>query len=834
YISHDEEEQKEAFREIKLKKWMFPLGCIRKKPTGLYFLQIMKWGVLQYTVLRPACTLAALILNYIGWYCEASWSPIWGHIWLVTIISISVTIAMYCLLQLYMPISDLLKPYSPILKFLSVKAVVFLTFWQGTFLAVLASFGVVKDTPYMTAEEINIGFGALLETFEMVIFAFLHLKAFTYLPYKPKPEDQPDFKPTSRLRSLGHVLDPRDMFRQIWKGCVYMWNRMRGYEPDTNERYSHFQRALGQRRLRGSGDKEAKESDPLAANDRFERKIPPQREHPWLKLDSPTSPENSRPDGLEQDINSELRRLRAESEYNRRQKQLREEKRERRKRGSGGSSHRRDAAAVEKYAHLPTGGEDIFTRMDGEDDTFPKRVDGYRAAPGKPSFWRGWYDRISQGGNGGGHSAIPQTDEDPFVRRDWSPPARLVRGRDGPNLPSPRDAPRETGMVVLSRPPRPTSPPPPSPPPKDHKFLSPTGSLPPGAGAPVRADSFMRRVFTAEVASSDSHTPTRSSMNVSQELLGPLSGPLVPGPISEASESTNAPVEQLAMKNIPGRYSQSAPRGDSLVLPLPASNPASTPVKFPSPKQSQQGSVYGGSSAEGPVSSSLSAGRPRAHSQPLAPRQSQPVQRAQSRGPRRPSGIVLPTPLSPARYPGLSSPTSPSLPSPPRLPAETRPVVGSGSRYPVFVLSPSPTRRTSLVGDGTRERAVRPRASSQESGSGPSRSGRRSSIDGYPGGDRPSRQMAPAPSNHPPQRLPNAYQTVEFPMTEAYPQNARRGPQDPRAQGGPMAAPSGVVQMGTYDNVPRPPPGAQIPRSPHAMTRDPVEAFPPMTNGLWR
>ncbi|KAG8955676.1 hypothetical protein FRC04_007667 [Tulasnella sp. 424] len=418
YISHDEEEQKEAFREIKLKNWMFPLGFIRKKPasslgtagisallthcflsqTGLYFLQIMKWGVLQYTVLRPACTLASLILNYIGWYCEASWSPIWGHIYLVTIISLSVTVAMYCLLQLYMPISDLLKPYSPILKFLSVKAVVFLTFWQGTFLAVLASFGVVKDTPYMTAEEINIGFGALLETFEMVIFAFLHVKAFTYIPYRPKPNEQPDFKPTSRLRSLGHVFDFRDMFRQIWKGCVYMWHRMRGYEPDSNERYSHFQRALGQRRLRGSGDKDGQEFDRLALDDPYDRKIPPQRDHPWLKLDSPTSPpSNFHHDGLEEDINSELRRIRAVSEYNQRQKQLREERRERRKRKSGSSSHRRDAAAVEKYEHLPVGGEDIFTRMDeGEDEqTFPKRVDGYRAAPGKPSFWRGWQMKTS-------------------------------------------------------------------------------------------------------------------------------------------------------------------------------------------------------------------------------------------------------------------------------------------------------------------------------------------------------------------------------------------------------------------------------------------------------
>ena len=65
---------------------------------GLFFLQLMKWGVLQYCVIRPTCvivqavflvvhihggrtTLAAVILNHIGLYCEKSWSPAWGHIY---------------------------------------------------------------------------------------------------------------------------------------------------------------------------------------------------------------------------------------------------------------------------------------------------------------------------------------------------------------------------------------------------------------------------------------------------------------------------------------------------------------------------------------------------------------------------------------------------------------------------------------------------------------------------------------------------------------------------------------------------------------------------------
>lgn len=100
-------------------KWMLPLGFMRWRPEvcaswftsiwyqltivaqdGLHFLQIMKWGVLQYCVIRPtfvaahystsyAClirtifrtTLAAVILDYAGLYCEDSWGPGWGHIY---------------------------------------------------------------------------------------------------------------------------------------------------------------------------------------------------------------------------------------------------------------------------------------------------------------------------------------------------------------------------------------------------------------------------------------------------------------------------------------------------------------------------------------------------------------------------------------------------------------------------------------------------------------------------------------------------------------------------------------------------------------------------------
>ncbi|TFK23673.1 DUF300-domain-containing protein [Coprinopsis marcescibilis] len=270
YLSPDPEEQKRIFRKAgiskendsmrwqrgeKLQKWMWPLGFVKSKPQdGLYFLQLMKWAILQYCVIRPIATLVAVILDYRGLYCESSWSPRWGHIWIVVIISVSVTVAMYCLLQLYMPVAKQLKSHSPILKLFSVKAVVFLTFWQATFLSLLSMAGVVKDTKYMTAEDINIGVGALLQTFEMMVFAFVHVKAFTYKPYVPfynrHSKDAPPER-TPRLRSLGHALDFRETFREIWIGCIYLSDRLRGREPKPDfgaRRAAHYEEAFGRSR----------------------------------------------------------------------------------------------------------------------------------------------------------------------------------------------------------------------------------------------------------------------------------------------------------------------------------------------------------------------------------------------------------------------------------------------------------------------------------------------------------------------------------------------------------------------------------------------------------
>jgi uncharacterized membrane protein (DUF485 family) len=70
----------------------------------------------QYVIIRPLTTLVSVISEYTGYYCLASWSPKFLHVWCSAAITISVTVAMYVVLQLYVALKVELEPYSPILK----------------------------------------------------------------------------------------------------------------------------------------------------------------------------------------------------------------------------------------------------------------------------------------------------------------------------------------------------------------------------------------------------------------------------------------------------------------------------------------------------------------------------------------------------------------------------------------------------------------------------------------------------------------------------------------------------------------------------------------------
>lgn len=54
-----------------------------------------------------------------------------GYLYITIIYNFSVSLALYALFLFYFATMDLLRPFEPVLKFLTIKAVIFLSFWQG-------------------------------------------------------------------------------------------------------------------------------------------------------------------------------------------------------------------------------------------------------------------------------------------------------------------------------------------------------------------------------------------------------------------------------------------------------------------------------------------------------------------------------------------------------------------------------------------------------------------------------------------------------------------------------------------------------------------------------
>lgn len=85
------------------------------------------------------------------------------------------------------------------------------------------------------------------------LFAFLHIKCFSYKVYCPAQTDSDDAHEhrTPRLRSLGHVMDFRETFRELWSGTVYMWHKTRRREPVADlkaRRHAAYEVAFGRTR----------------------------------------------------------------------------------------------------------------------------------------------------------------------------------------------------------------------------------------------------------------------------------------------------------------------------------------------------------------------------------------------------------------------------------------------------------------------------------------------------------------------------------------------------------------------------------------------------------
>ena len=159
---------------------------------GAPFFRECQQGVLAYVVVRPLMT-AAGVLAHVAGVPDApdttaalltAPTPHRPHsalaIWAALANNVSQLWALYCLVLFYTATRHELAPIRPLSKFLVVKAVVFLSYWQGIAISLAVWTGVIKaaDWAAYTAGDVAAGLQEFLICVEMFFAALAHAYAF--------------------------------------------------------------------------------------------------------------------------------------------------------------------------------------------------------------------------------------------------------------------------------------------------------------------------------------------------------------------------------------------------------------------------------------------------------------------------------------------------------------------------------------------------------------------------------------------------------------------------------------------------------------------------------
>lgn len=182
--------------------WHLMTCCFQAIPLDGRFIRRCKQGVLQFVILKPLLVLAAFILYYNDKYEEGSFYIGGGYLYITIVYTFSYSAALGALVLFYVACRDLLTPYKALPKFILVKSVVFLTYWQGLVIFLFSEGGSIKS-PQEAADYQNV-----LICGEMLIAAFAHLYAF---PYKEYAEANVGGTETNAWQSLFHVVNLIDV-----------------------------------------------------------------------------------------------------------------------------------------------------------------------------------------------------------------------------------------------------------------------------------------------------------------------------------------------------------------------------------------------------------------------------------------------------------------------------------------------------------------------------------------------------------------------------------------------------------------------------------------------
>eukprot|EP00603_Paraphysomonas_imperforata_P010576 CAMPEP_0114477242 /NCGR_PEP_ID=MMETSP0104-20121206/15240_1 /TAXON_ID=37642 ORGANISM="Paraphysomonas imperforata, Strain PA2" /NCGR_SAMPLE_ID=MMETSP0104 /ASSEMBLY_ACC=CAM_ASM_000202 /LENGTH=501 /DNA_ID=CAMNT_0001652139 /DNA_START=54 /DNA_END=1559 /DNA_ORIENTATION=- len=188
FLSNDDETQMVEYLEsLPPNPYPSPFNyCNKNLLDGKEYLRFVKFGTLQYCLVRPLMALLALTSSWFDMYEEGNFDPLVStYLFIALVSNVSVMLAFSSLLSFFYKFKYDLRPFNPVPKFLCIKSIIFCIFWQGIAIALLLEFEVIsppEDSSYSTASA-AVALQDFLICIEMAIAAVVNMYAFDYTPY---------------------------------------------------------------------------------------------------------------------------------------------------------------------------------------------------------------------------------------------------------------------------------------------------------------------------------------------------------------------------------------------------------------------------------------------------------------------------------------------------------------------------------------------------------------------------------------------------------------------------------------------------------------------------
>lgn len=140
---------------------MYGTCCLSGHSYNIGFLRFCKQATLQFCIVKPTMSFIVILLQSYGYYEEGYWGADKGYLYVTLIYNVSISLALYALFLFYFATRELLRPFDPVLKFFTIKSVIFLSFWQGVLLALLETIGYILPICDAAGKKVDVGAGVI-------------------------------------------------------------------------------------------------------------------------------------------------------------------------------------------------------------------------------------------------------------------------------------------------------------------------------------------------------------------------------------------------------------------------------------------------------------------------------------------------------------------------------------------------------------------------------------------------------------------------------------------------------------------------------------------------